>query len=84
MFGGRVTGDQSNGCRARITVAFGAFDPTGCLQQLDDAGTCGVHVVAVVMGGRVAVLVEAVMPAVVVMAAVAVVVVVVLASSMVQ
>jgi len=44
----------------------------------------GVHVVAVVMGRRVAVLVEVVMPAVVVMEAVAVVVVVVLASSMVQ
>ena len=80
MFGGWVTGDRSNGCRSRITVAFGAFGPAGCLEQLDDAGTCGVHIIAVVMGGGVVVLVGAVMLVVVVMAAVAVVVVVVLAS----
>ena len=41
MFGGWVTGDRSNRCRSRITVAFGAFGPAGCLEQLDDAGTCG-------------------------------------------
>ena len=86
MFGGRVTGGRSNGCRDCMTVALEGLCPVGCLRHLDEASTC-----QGACGGCVVVVGEVVVPSlavglvvVVVLVMVVVVVVVVVAPPVIQ